>query len=387
VCVPARTPATIDLANSFKDRFGDAPFTIVRAPGRVDLMGSHTDYNDGAVLTLAIDRETRIAGRRRDDRRLVVRSTDVDAEAAIDLDSVDRELLPAWARYVAGVAVMLEADGIRVPGADAVIASTVPIGSGLSSSAALECATATLVEALAGIRLDPLRKAQLCQRAENQFVGVNCGILDQYTSIFAEASRALLLDCRDLTSRPIALPEGIAVLIGDTRAPRMLAASEYGARRAACEGGARSLGVRALRDVRPDTYAREAAGLDPLVRRRCQFVIDEHARVLAMAQALESGDRRAMQDLCDDSFAGARDLYEIVVPAMTAMRDAMRAAPGIIGARQAGAGFGGCLVALVETEAVEAFTAHAAAAYRARAGWDGHVFPVRACDGAGPAPV
>ena len=350
-------------------------------------MGSHTDYNDGAVLTMAIDRETRIAGRRRDDRRLVVRSTDLDAEAAIDLDAVDRDSLPAWARYVAGVAVTLEADGIRVPGADVAIASTVPIGSGLSSSAALECATATLVEALAGIRLDRLRKARLCQRAENEFVGVNCGILDQYTSIFAEASRALLLDCRHLTSRPIALPSGIAVLIGDTRAPRMLAASEYGARRAACEAGARVLGVRALRDVSPEDFAREAARLDPLVRRRCQFIVDEHARVLAMAEALESADRRAMPALCDESFAGARDLYEIVVPAMTAMRDAMRDAPGVIGARQAGAGFGGCLVALVEAEAVEAFSAQATAAYAARAGWDGHLFQVRACDGAGPSPV
>jgi galactokinase len=267
-------------------------------------MGSHTDYNDGCVLTLAIDRAVEIAGPARGDRRMSVRSTARDEPVTIDLDGLDRERLPAWARYVAGVAWALEQDGYPVPGGDLTIASDVPVGAGLSSSAALECATATWFEHASGAPLDPLRKARLCQRAENEFVGVNCGILDQYTSVFGEEGRALLLDCRELEHRTVTLPTDLTVVIGDTRAPRTLAGSEYGERRAACEAGARTMRVRALRDVTPERFAAAAATLDEVVRRRCAFIVAEQARVIAMAGAIEAGDRDAMGRLMDASFAG-----------------------------------------------------------------------------------
>lgn len=354
----------------------------VRAPGRVDLMGSHTDYNDGCVLTLAIDRSVEISGRPRDDRLLNVRSAARSESATIDLDRLDRDAMPDWVRYVAGVAWALEQDGYRVVGGALEIASDVPIGAGLSSSAALECATATWLEHAAGTLLAPLRKAQLCQRAENQFVGVNSGILDQYTSVFGEAGRALLLDCRALDHRTTPLPGEVAVVIGDTREPRTLAGSAYGERRAACEAGARAMGVRALRDVTAAMFADASPRLDPLVRRRCAFIIAEQARVIAMAAALEAGDRDAMRRHMDASFEGARDQYEIVVPAMTAMREAMRAAPGTIGARQAGAGFGGCLVALVDRARVAAHIDHVREAYARASGREGAIFEVRAAAGA-----
>jgi galactokinase len=345
-------------------------------------MGSHTDYNDGCVLTMAIDRAVEITGSRRNDRRLHVRSSARDEGATIDLDRLDRDRTPDWARYIAGVAWALEEEGYRVPGGDLEIASDVPVGAGLSSSAALECAAATWFEHASGAPVDPLRKARLCQRAENAFVGVNCGILDQYTSVFGEAGRALLLDCRTLTHRTVTLPADLTVVIGDTHAPRALAGSEYGERRAACEAGARAMRVPALRDVTPELFAAAADSLDAVVRRRCAFVIAEQARVIAMAGALGSGDRAAMRRLMDASFDGARDEYEIVVPAMTAMRDAMRDAPGTIGARQAGAGFGGCLVALVDRSSVDRHLAHVRAAFRHASGWDGEVFEVRPAAGA-----
>jgi galactokinase len=345
-------------------------------------MGSHTDYNDGCVLTLAIDRAVEIAGPARGDRRMSVRSTARDEPVTIDLDGLDRERLPAWARYVAGVAWALEQDGYPVPGGDLTIASDVPVGAGLSSSAALECATATWFEHASGAPLDPLRKARLCQRAENEFVGVNCGILDQYTSVFGEEGRALLLDCRELEHRTVTLPTDLTVVIGDTRAPRTLAGSEYGERRAACEAGARTMRVRALRDVTPERFAAAAATLDEVVRRRCAFIVAEQARVIAMAGAIEAGDRDAMGRLMDASFAGARDEYEIVVPAMTAMREAMRGAPGTIGARQAGAGFGGCLVALVDRARVAAHIDHVQHAYARASGREGAIFEVRPAAGA-----
>ena len=359
-----------------------APPLTVRAPGRVDLMGSHTDYNDGCVLTMAIDRAVEVSGRRREDRTITVRSAARDAPVTFDLDALDRDRLPDWARYVAGVAWALEDDGYRLPGADLEIASDVPIGAGLSSSAAIECATATWFEHATGEPLDALRKARLCQRAENRFVGVNCGILDQYTSVFGEEGRALLLDCRTLTHRAVTLPPDLTVVIGDTRAPRTLAGSEYGARRAACETGARAMGVPALRDVTPELFAAAAPALDDVVRRRCAFVIAEQARVIAMAGALASDRRDGMRRLMDASFDGARDDYEIVVPAMTAMRDAMLGAPGTVGARQAGAGFGGCLVALVDRVRVDEAIDHIRDAYKRVTGRDGATFEVRPAAGA-----
>jgi galactokinase len=371
------------LEAEFRQQFGAAPTLWVRAPGRVDLMGSHTDYNLGFVLTLPIGRDTWLAVRPRTDRSVRLFSLNLAASARFELDAISRLPGRAWVNYVAGVAATLQAAGYKLAGFDAVIHSTVPMNSGLSSSAALECAAATAFEALSDWKLDPVSKARLCQRAENEFVGVNCGILDQYTSCVGQEGCALLLDCRDLSSRPVKLAGGIAVLICDTKFKRELAGSEYGQRRAQCEEGARRLGLKALRDISTDGFRVRERELPPEVGKRCRFIVEENDRVLKLAAALQNFDRQAIRELSAASFRGACDLYEISVPAMQAMMDAMLAAPGVIGARQAGAGFGGCMVAFVERERVAAFAESVTTAYHQATGIQPQVSTVEAAAGAG----
>jgi galactokinase len=379
------------IAAEFIRRFGGAPTIWVRAPGRVDLMGSHTDYNQGYVLTLSIDHDIWIALRPRTDRRVAVQSLNVEGGAEFALDAIEHDYVAPWSNYVRGVAQVFHVEGYAPSGFDGLIDSTVPTSSGLSSSAALEAATAMAFQALSGWTIDKVRLALLCQRAENQFVGVNCGILDQYSSILGQAGTALLLDCRHLASQAQAVPEGILTVICDTRARRELTGSEYPERRAQCEEGARRLaqfypGVTALRDVTLEQFLAHEADLPPVVARRCRFIIQENQRVLDLAAALPADDRGAIRRLTAESYAGARDLYEIGVPQMEAMIRAMRAAPGFIGGRQAGAGFGGCMVACVEAAQGGAFAAHVQARYREATGIETRIYPVRPAPGAGVLP-
>jgi galactokinase len=348
-------------------------------------MGSHTDYNEGYVLTMAIDRNTWLAARPRPDRRVVIHSLNFEGGGAFSLDAIARDPAWPWTNYVRGVAAALQAQGFPLHGFDGLIHSTIPFGSGLSSSAALEVATAVMFKMLAGNPpLNPVQLARLCQQAENQFVGVNSGILDQYSSALGQAGHALLLDCRHLTHQTASLPAGLQVVICDTRAKRELTGSEYGERRAQCEAGARQLGVEALRDVLPAQFEAGQTQLPEVVARRCRFIIDENQRVLDLAAALSGNDLATVGALTAASYAGARDLYEIGAPAMETMMQAMRGGPGVVGARQAGAGFGGCMVAFVAREAVPAFTAHVKTAYQAAAGLEPAVYPVQAAVGAGP---
>lgn len=377
------------MAEEFTRRFGHAPVVWARAPGRVDLMGSHTDYNQGYVLTLSIDRDTWIAARPRNDRKVTVYSLNVEGGGTFVLDSIQPDQTSSWTNYVRGVARVLQAEGFALSGFDGLIHSTVPFGSGLSSSAALEVATATIFKMLGGWDLDPVQMALLCQRAENEFVGVNCGILDQYTSTMGEAGCALLLDCRHLTSRAVPLAAGISVVINDTRASRELTGSEYDERRSQCEEGAGRLarfypGVTALRDVTLDRFTPYEGDLPPVVARRCRFIIEENQRVLDLAQALPCGDREAIDLLTDDSYAGARDLYQIGSPEMAAMMEAMQTAAGVIGARQAGAGFGGCMVAFVDGNLVEEFAYQVQESYASRTTIQPQIYAVQAAPGAGP---
>lgn len=375
------------LEQAFLALYGAPPTIWVRAPGRVDLMGSHTDYNQGFVLTLPIDRDTWIAARSRADDLVRVHSLNTGDGATFSLKAIDHDRSVPWTNYVRGMAHVLQSEGIPLSGCDCLVHSTVPLSSGLSSSAALEAATAILFGALGGWTIEPVRLALLCQRAENQFVGVNCGILDQYTSILGQAGCALLLDCRDLSSRPVTVPTGVRIVICDTRAPRELKGSEYGERRAQCEEGARRLArfypdVRALRDVSLEQLLAHLDDLPPLVARRCRFIIEENARVLRLAEALPSGDGPAIAALTAASYAGARDLYEICSHEMEAMFSVMTSAPGGIGARQAGAGFGGCMVAFVWAEAVPDFEGHVRRAYAAATGIMPEVYPVQPAAGA-----
>ena len=377
---------TARITGAFAERFGGEPSAWCRAPGRVDLMGSHTDYNLGFVLTLPIGRDTWIAVRPRRDRSVHLHSLNLDEGCALDLDDLVPHTPRHWGDYVGGVAAVLQAEGLALTGWDGVVHSTVPMGSGLSSSAALECAVATVFEVLGGWRIEPVRKAQLCQRAENEFVGVQCGILDQYTSCVGQEGCALLLDCRDLSSRPVKLPDDVRVVICDTRSRRELAGSEYGTRRAQCEEGARRLGVETLREVSVEELGAREGELPPEIARRCRFIIEENERVQLLARALSAGDRSVIGEACAGSFRGAMELYEIGAPPMELMMTAMTAAPGVIGARQAGAGFGGCMVAFVEADRAGPFAAAVHAAYREASGVEPAVDPVRPGAGAGVMP-
>lgn len=371
------------VATCFREKFASGPDVWVRAPGRVDLMGSHTDYNLGFVLTLPISRDTWIAARRRDDGVVRVHSMNLDGDDEFHLDQIVPVAESRWRNYARGVAATLRDEGYALTGCDAVIHSTVPLESGLSSSAALECAVATLFEALGGWSLTPERKAVLCQTAEHVFAGVNCGILDQYSSCLGQKECALLLDCRDLSTRVVRMADGIRVLVCNTMSPRRLSGGEYSQRRAECERGAALLGVSALRDVTPQMLAARRRELPQRVAQRCEFIVAESARAEALAVALEAGDRAALARLCAESFAGARDLYEICSPAMEAMMDAMLRAPGVIGARQAGAGFGGCMVALVEAASMAESGGAVDERYFHATGVRPGIYPVDAAPGAG----
>ena len=376
------------LKTAFSNQYGAEPRLWVRAPGRVDLMGSHTDYNLGYVLTLPIDRDTWIAARARADREVRVNSLNVEGEGRFSLDNITRDEHSPWTHYVRGVGVILQDEGYELNGFDGLIHSTVPIGSGLSSSASLECATAVLFQTLGGWSIAPVKLALVCQRAENEFVGMNCGILDQYTSILGQEGCALLLDCRDLSSSPVTIPGDVAIVICNTKAHRELTGSEYGERRAQCEEGVRILSrsfpeVKALRDVSLAQFEAHESDLPAIVGRRCRFVIEENERVLALTEVLPSGDRAAIRELMTASYVGARDLYEIGSPEMEAMMDAMLGAPGVLGARQAGAGFGGCMVALVESGEVDAFVHSVQGSYSAATSIEPEIYPIQAAPGAG----
>ncbi len=371
-----------EINRVFRARFGTQATLWCRAPGRVDLMGSHTDYNLGFVLTLPIGCDTWIAARPREDSRCRIYSENLKATTVFDLEALQRDQQNLWDNYVRGVAWSLRSEALKLCGFDGVVHSTVPICSGLSSSAALECAVATVFEALGGWKIDPVKKALLCQRAENEFVGVHCGILDQYTACVGREGCALLLDCRDLSSRAVKLPAGVRVVICDTKSKRELAGSEYGERRADCEQGARDLGARALRDLTPEQFHARKQRLTPLTAKRCQFIVEENARVLRLAEALESDHHAQIASLTAESFQGACDLYEIGIPAMHSMMGAMQKAAGVIGARQAGAGFGGCMVAFVEEPKVQTFQADVRSEYFARTGINPEVYAVKAAPGA-----
>jgi galactokinase len=356
-----------------------------RAPGRVNLIGEHTDYNDGLVLPIAIDRCCVVTATRRSDRVLRLRSREVDALAEVSLDgpSPRRE----WSDYPVGVAVMLEASGLRLPGADLTIASDVPPGAGLSSSAALEVAVAQALLALAGAALDPLPLAQLCQRAENEFVGARCGIMDQFVSVSARADHALLLDCRTLAARHVPLPEGVGIVVVDSGVRHSIAAGEYNRRRDECDEAVRVVaalrpGVHSLRDLTPADLADVGAVLPPSLLRRARHVVTENARVRTTATALENGRLEELGELLGESHASLARDYEVSSPELDLLVRLARDVPGCLGARMTGGGFGGCTVNLVQAERVAPFSAAIRSGYRRECGREAAVYVCRASDGA-----
>ena len=379
------------IEQAFIKHYGTRPTLWVQAPGRVDLMGSHTDYNEGYVLTEAIERNTWIAARPRNDGMVRVRSLNTKKPAQFSLQDISYDTKVNWSNYVRGVAHVLQAEGYSLTGFDGLIHSTIPFSSGLSSSAALEVAVAILFQHMDNLKITKLALAQYCQRAENEFVGLDCGILDQYSSLMGLLDNVLLLDCRTITSEVIPIAADLMVMICDTKAKRTLTASAYSERRAACEEGVAILKefipeIQTLRDVSRAQFEGQRTHLPEVVARRCQFIIEENRRVIDLAAALQAGNRLTIHTLTAASFQGARDLYEISCPEMSAMMAAMSGAPGVIGARQAGAGFGGCMVAIIEKTMAEPFSQHVIRQYGDATSIETEVYHARASRGAGILP-
>ena len=352
-----------------------------RAPGRVNLIGDHTDYHDGLVLPLAVDRDCVVAARARDDGRVTVRSVELAGEVDVPADGSDEPAAvePAWGRLVAGVVRALAGAGRPPVGVEAALSSTVPVGSGLSSSAALEVSIALALTDAAGFELPATELARACQRGEHLGTGVPSGVMDQLVALLGRAGHALLIDCRMLAAEPIALPDALAVLVMHSGLPRALAGSAYADRRAEGERVAARLGVTTLRDALLDAVRDEP---------RARHVVTENQRVLQFADALRAGDAAGLGSLLLASHASLRDDYEVSTPELDLAVDLL-VEHGAIGARVTGAGFGGCVVALVPRAQVRAVASETVARYRAENGLDARAFAVRAVDGAGPltAPV
>jgi galactokinase len=369
------------VAEAFRTRWGAPPPLVVRAPGRVNLIGEHTDYNDGFVMPLAIDRGVCIALRPRPDDQIILHSLDFPEPAQFRLGGFQREA-HGWAEYIKGVAWAMQAAGCALRGWEGVAAGDVPVGAGLSSSAALELAAARAFAAAARLPWEPVHMARLAQKAENDWVGVNCGIMDQLISAAGKQGHALLIDCRSLDTRPVQLPPGAAVVVLDTSTRRGLVESAYNERRAQCEAAARHFGVPALRDVPLAEFTARAAELDPLTRRRARHVISENARTLAAAVAMQAGDAARLGALMDASHASLRDDFEVTSDALNQMVIVARRQPGCYGARMTGAGFGGCAVALVDSAALERFVASVGIGYTQETARQPHLYICRAVDGA-----
>ena len=343
------------------------------APGRVNLIGEHTDYNEGFVLPLALPHGVGIAGRRRDDGVIRARSLQVDEPLEVRIDDLEAGSVDGWGAYVAGVAWALRQAGHEVGGADLVLDSDVPSGAGLSSSHALECATGTALLGLADLELHPTELAKVVRTAENDFVGAPTGIMDQMASLHGRAGHVLFLDTRSLEVEPVPFDlgsHGLALLVIDTKAPHALVDGEYAERRRSCEEGARILGVPALRDVTVDDLDDALTRIDDeVVAKRVKHVVTEDARVLEVVGTLRGGgDPRTIGEHLTASHVSMRDDFEITVPRVDAAVDAALAA-GAFGSRMTGGGFGGCCLALVEADAVEDTSAAVRDAY-AKQGWD-----------------
>ena len=383
---------------SFVTTFHREPEFVARAPGRVNLLGEHVDYNDGWVLPVAIDRAAYLAVGADEGDTATLAAPDIERQTRFRLTELDDKVdvdgqpLARWAWYPAGVAWALRQEGLAVSGIQAALSSSVPRGSGLSSSAAVEVAYACAWQRLGGWQLPAMDLALLCQRAENKYVGVNSGIMDQFASACGRAGHAMLLDCRTLESQPVPLPFGVSIVVADTTIRRELGRSEYNIRRAQCEQAVQTLrqvlpGIRALRDVSLDDFNRYSHLLDPVVESRARHVVEEMARTLQAVELLKQGRLDDFGNLMNACHASLRDLYEVSSPELDAMARAAQRIEGCYGARLTGAGFGGCTVNLVATPATGNFQRQLAAAYHAATGLTAEIYVCQAAAGAGVLPT
>jgi len=374
------------LLEAFQERFGSAA-SIYRAPGRVNLIGEHTDYNDGFVLPAAIEFYCWAATAPRRDGKLAIYSENFNETVEVALDSLSPLEKMHWANYPLGVAWALRQAGKPLTGANIYIAGDVPLGAGLSSSAAVEVATGFALLGQSRIAVDRSELAQLCQKAENEFVGARVGIMDQFVSCHGRASHAILLDCRSLQHEFVKIPADLQLVICNTMVKHELASGEYNARRAECEEGVRILRkafpeIRALRDVTLSQLEDQRRNLSPKVFARCRHVLTENARVKSAVEAFHQGDCKALGPLMRDSHRSLRDDYEVSCKELDLMVELASAQPGLIGARMTGGGFGGCTINLVESAAVSNFRHNVAAAYSSKTGLTPEIFVSPACEGA-----
>ena len=382
------------LRRAFHELYGtqqDQAPRLFRAPGRVNLIGEHTDYNDGFVLPMAIDRETCVAALARDDRRVRVYSLNVDERVEFDLDAPGARERGIWLDYIEGIAQALERRGVRLRGADLAISSDVPVGAGLSSSAALEVSAGLALASVAGVEVDRVTLALAGQEAEHTYVGAKVGIMDQFIAALAQAGHALLIDCRTLETKaiPVDTTETL-IAICDSRVEHELSASEYNTRRAECEQGVELLRragltqIRALRDVSEGNLATYGDALPERVGRRCRHVVTENARTLAAADALANGRLAEMGQLMLASHASLSHDYEVSCRELDALVNiAMSVAGGAtLGARMTGGGFGGCTVNLVRRDALAEFSETITREYKNDTGIVPHIYVSEAGDGA-----
>ncbi len=374
------------IEESFRQIFGGPPEVVVRAPGRVNLIGEHTDYNDGFVLPAAIDRYIWFAGRRRADRRVQAHAVDFQDAVEFSLDAVERDSRHVWSNYLRGVSKFLEEGGCRLPGADLVLGGNVPREVGLSSSAAVEVGAAAFWQELANLRLAPLDIVKLSRRAENEFVGVPCGIMDQFISVLGRQDHALFLDCRSLAYRHVPLRGDIKIVVCNSGVKRALAQSEYEVRLKQCRQAVAQLGtvglaVKSLREVEPEELDVASGTLSELLLKRARHVVTENQRVLQAVKALEEKDLDRFGELMNASHESLRDDYEVSSRELDVLVELAWKQPGIVGARITGAGFGGCTVNLVQQEAAEAFAEAVRKGYQEALGLKVEIYVCQAADG------
>jgi len=375
------------VRSDFLDLYGREP-RLFWAPGRVNLIGEHTDYNDGFVLPMAIDAGTVVAAARRDDRMVRVRSANLDESAEFDLDRAGEPVRHVWLDYVEGMARSLEETGLRLAGADLLIQSDVPLGAGLSSSAALEISVGLALLRLAGIEVDRRALALAGQRSEHNYVGIKCGIMDQYIAALGLAGHALLIDCRSLESTLIPMNlKGVAIVVCDTGVKHSLASSEYNLRREQCNQGVAILRevlphIKSLRDVSTAEFEPHQDRLPELIRNRCRHVVTENARTLAAAEALKAGDLKTMGGLMYASHQSLDRDYEVSCPELNLLVEIASSLDGAIGSRMTGGGFGGCTVNLIERDRIETFSDVVSRKYESGTGKAPLVYVFEAGDGA-----
>jgi galactokinase len=378
--------ASKELARRFTSMFGAQP-TIFSAPGRVNLIGEHTDYNEGFVMPSAIGLRTRVAISRRPERKLLIRSQHFPESFEFDLDDLPQQATGAWCDYVLGIAVVLQQTGHAPQGANLLVHSEIPIGAGLSSSAAIEVASALALMSLNGTVLPLAEVAKLCQHTENAFIGARVGIMDQFVACLGKAGHALLLDCRSLDFELISIPDTVRMVVCNTMVKHQHASGEYNQRRKECEEGVRILagwypGIRALRDISLHQLVQHSQDLPETIYKRCRHVVEENERVRESARCLRAGDLSGFGKLMRESHRSLRDLYEVSCRELDIMVELAEGLPGYHGGRMTGGGFGGCTLNLVEETEAEAFADRISVRYQQAVGIKPDVYICSAAEGA-----